>query len=359
MENERLTMPAEYMPHRGTIMIWPVRKGSWPYGAKKAQEAFTQVIRAIAKREEVWVLYHAQKPDLELLEESDSRGRIHLLDIPTDDAWARDMCPTFVRNAGGDVAGIDWQFNAWGGDYDGLYKDFSMDNACAEAVCRALGIPVVSAGSFVLEGGSIHVDGEGTLITTQECLLSQGRNPALTREQIEDKLAHYLGIQKVIWLPWGIYQDETNGHVDNICAFTAPGKVVLAWTDDQTDPQYARSMADLEVLQNEQDAKGRPFQITKLPIPSAAICMRAEDVKGFVFEAGEDRREAGERLAASYVNFYLANGAVIVPQFADVNDRQAVDILEREFPDRSVIPVMARDILMGGGNIHCITQQVP
>ena len=355
---EKLIMPAEYAPHRGTVMIWPVRPGSWPEGAVKAQRAFAEIIKGIAYagKENVWVLYHTQKPDPSLLEED---AQIHFLDIPTDDAWARDMCPTFVRNEAGIVKGIDWKFNAWGGDFDGLYQDYEQDDACAAEVCRKLEIPCVSARPFVLEGGSIHTDGEGTLITTEECLLSKGRNPQLTKAQIEKQLAAYLGITKVIWLPYGIYNDETDGHVDNICAFTAPGRVVLAWTDQQDDPQYERSLADLQVLENATDAKGRLIEVVRLPVPSVPVCVSAEDAAGFSYEEGEDTREAGERLAASYVNFYISNAAVLVPQFGDINDGTAVNILQREFPDRTVVPVMTRDILMGGGNIHCITQQVP
>ena len=212
---------------------------------------------------------------------------------------------------------------------------------------------------FVLEGGSIHSDGEGTVIVTEACLLSKGRNPQMTKAQIEEQLCNYLGAEKIIWLPHGIWQDETNEHVDNVCAFVRPAEVVLAWTDDEYDPQWEYSNASLQVLVQETDAKGRAFTVHKLPIPKKPVCITEEELSGFVFEEGEDRREAGERLAASYVNFYISNGGVIVPQFGDEMDAVAVEMLGHLFPERKIYPIPARAIIVGGGNIHCITQQIP
>ena len=162
-----------------------------------------------------------------------------------------------------------------------------------------------------------------------------------------------------MWLPRGIYLDETNEHVDNVCAFLKPGEVVLAWTDNEDDPQYVLSKACLDYLESECDAKGRKLVIHKLPIPDVPICVTKEELEGYFFEEGEYTREEGERLAASYVNFYIANESVIVPQFDDINDKSAIDILSEAFPDRKIIPIYARDIIVGGGNIHCITQQIP
>ena len=211
----------------------------------------------------------------------------------------------------------------------------------------------------MLEGGSIHADGQGTVIATEACLLSKGRNPELTKEQIEAKLQEYLGAEKIIWLPNGIYQDETNEHVDNVCAFTKPGEVVLAWTYDESDPQYALSAEDLKVLEQETDAKGRKFHVHKMPIPKKPVCITEKELAGYVFEEGEDTREAGERLAASYVNFYIGNKVVLVPQFGDEHDVLATDLLQKLFPEREIVPIFAREIIIGGGNIHCITQQIP
>lgn len=349
-------MPGEFEPHRGCLMIWPVRPGSWPYGAKEAQKAFTRIACAIAESEHVWML--AAPSDVETVEAHfASEKNISVLPIQTDDAWARDVGPTFVK--GNALRGIDWSFNAWGGSYDGLYADWDQDDAAASKICDALQFDYYDAKHFVLEGGAIHTDGEGTLLVTEACLLSQGRNPMLGKARIEEQLRAYLGVEKIVWLPHGIWKDETNEHVDNICAFVRPGEVVLAWTDNKDDPQWEYSRAALQVLESETDAKGRPFVVHKLPIPEVPVCITAEELDGFVFAEGEDQREAGERLAASYVNFYIANGSVIVPQFGDAMDEIAVDTLKELFPDRVICPVFARPIIVGGGNIHCITQQIP
>lgn len=349
-------MPAEYAPHEGTLMIWPVRPGSWPHGGKAAKKAFCRTMEALLPHETVWLL--ADRAHLAEAKTQAPQG-VEVLELETDDAWARDTGPTFLIDGTGGRLGVDWQFNAWGGEVDGLYAHWEKDDAVAAAFCRYLGDPVRDAHPFVLEGGSIHSDGEGTILTTESCLLSAGRNPAMTKDEIEAKLMSDLGAEKVVWLPRGIYNDETNEHVDNVCCFCAPGEVLLAWTDDKEDPQYSLSHACEKALQGATDAKGRPFVIHRMPIPSTPITVQAEDLMGYVFEEGEDVREVGERLAASYINFYIGNGVVLVPQFGDPNDKAALEILAKCFPTREVVPIPARDILLGGGNIHCITQQVP
>jgi len=362
-KNDGYQMPGEYEKHEGTIMIWPIRPGSWPYGGRDAKKVFAKIAGHIAQFENVYML--ADKEHIEEVrdffasKEYTNKYNIYTLEIPTNDSWARDVGPTFVKNKDGNVRGINWKFNAWGGDFDGLYKDFEEDDMAAVRICDKLSKDYYDAGEFVLEGGSIHCDGEGTVIVTEKCLLSKGRNPSMTKEEIEDKLKEMLGAKKVIWLPFGIYNDETNEHVDNVCCFARPAEVILAWTDDESDIQYEMCVADLKVLEKETDAKGRRFKIHKLPIPKRHVLVREEDLEGYVFEEGEDTREVGERLAASYVNFYICNGAVLVPQFGDVNDKGAVDILENIFTDRKIIGIEAMPIILGGGNIHCITQQIP
>lgn len=351
-------MPAEYAHHKGCVLIWPVRPGSWPHEAKEAQQTFTLLAKAIAESEKVWML--AGEADYLQVEEIFKEDiNIDVLQVETDDAWARDVGPTCVINEQGEVRGVDWQFNAWGGTFDGLYASWAKDDAAAAQICEKLQMECYDAKHFVLEGGSIHSDGEGTILATEACLLSQGRNPGLTKEEIEEQLKQYLGAKKIVWLSRGIYQDETNEHVDNVCAFTGPAEVVLAWTEDENDPQWELSNACLKVLQNETDAKGRKFIVHKLLIPKNPVCITKEELDGFVFEEGEDMREAGERLAASYVNFYIANGAVLVPQFGDVHDENALKVLGTLFPTRRIVPIPARSIIVGGGNIHCITQQIP
>ena len=358
--DEGFFMPGEFDAHDGSIMIWPKRPGSWNYGAKKAREAFAAVAAAIAESENVYML---AEPDVagnarEMLG-AFGNERIHVIEMESDDAWARDVGPTFVVNKEGLVRGIDWEFNAWGGDVDGLYAHWEKDDLVAGRFCEAMGYECYEARPFVLEGGSIHSDGEGTVLVTEACLLSAGRNPSLSKGEIEEKLKAYLGAKKVIWLERGIYNDETNEHVDNICAFVRPGEVVLAWTDDEDDPQYAMSESCLRILKQETDAIGRKLKVYKLPVPKVPVCVSEKDLLGYDFEEGEDVREPGERLAASYVNFYISNGGVIVPQFGDEHDETAVKILSEVFPERKVYPIAAKEILLGGGNIHCITQQIP
>ncbi len=379
--NDSFFMPAEYSAHDGTIMIFPVRPGSWGKDRTETLKSFGRIFLEILRRENLYLLagkshwreakdfmdsliaHNAtDKDEVELLE-----NRCLIFPIDSDDAWARDVGPTFVVNhdesiVGNNIRGINWSFNAWGGDVDGLYASWEKDDKVAESFCDICNIDYYDAAPFVLEGGSIHSDGEGTVMVTESCLLSPGRNPALTKEQIEDTLKKYLGAEKVLWLPRGIYNDETNEHVDNVCAFTAPGEVVLAWTDDESDPQYELSMADLKYLENETDAKGRRLTIHRLPIPDHPVLVNVQDLANYEFEEGEDEREVGERLAASYVNFYFINGAALVPQFGGDNkksDERALNLLRTICPDREIIGIPARAILLGGGNIHCITQQIP
>ncbi len=353
-------MPAEYDRHSATILIWPTRPGSWPHNALEAQKTLTEMATELCKHETVCMLTNKNEFEYVTKLFSDCEN-ITVLNIESNDSWARDTAPTFIKNSDGDVCGVNWSFNAWGGEYDGLYTDFDEDNKLAKRLCDALGYDIFDAEPFVLEGGSIHSDGEGTLMVTEACLLSKGRNPSMTKSEIEKKLCDYLGVRKVIWLPRGIYNDETNEHVDNVCAFIAPAEVVLAWTDNKDDPQYELSLACLRALENTTDAKGRKIKVHKLPIPDNPVCINEYELSGFVFEPGEDTREAGERLAASYVNFYFANDIILFPQFGGDNlqsDKRALDIITLLCPDRKVIPVQARSLIVGGGNIHCVTQQI-
>ena len=348
-------MPAEFEPHQGCILIFPERADSWQYGGYAARRAFAEVAEAIARSEQVTVCASgAQYDNARAL----LPAHIRVVEMSSNDAWARDYAPTFVKNDTGVIRGIDWGFNAWGGLHDGLYFPWDKDDQMARKLCDLLEKDVYCKRDFILEGGSIHVDGEGTCMVTESCLLSGGRNPALSREEIEEVLRAYLNVSKILWLPRGIYNDETNEHVDNICAFTAPGEVVLAWTEDRTDVQYAMSRACLDYLEQALDAKGRRIRVHKLPLPQP-VTITEEECQGLDTCRDQPTRTAGERLAASYVNFYIANGSIVMPGFGDPADQAAKEILQGLFPDREVVQIYARDILIGGGNIHCITQQVP
>jgi agmatine deiminase len=211
---------------------------------------------------------------------------------------------------------------------------------------------------IVLEGGAIHVDGEGTVLTTEQCLLNRNRNPELDRAAIEAALHAYLGTEKVVWLGEGVFEDETDGHVDNLAAFARPGLVLLTWVEDPADPQHAISVDALERLEAATDAQGRPFEVVKVPAPGP-LTIEADEAAGVEATAGTQPRRAGDRMAASYVNFYLGNSRVVYPLLDPAHDEEAAEILAATFPDRDVVGVQAREILLGGGNIHCITQQVP
>ncbi len=348
-------MPGEFEPHRGTYIIWPERPDNWRNGAKPAQKVFTQVANTIGKYEPVTVI----------VSDSQYQNARHMLndyvrvvEMSNDDSWVRDCGATFVVNDQGELRGVDWSFNAWGGLVDGLYFPWDKDDRIASKMCELERANRYRLDDFVLEGGSIHVDGEGTLMVTEECLLSAGRNPQLTKEEIEKVLCEYLNVEKVLWIKEGIYNDETNGHVDNMCNFVRPGVVALAWTDDENDPQYKRSHEAYEYLSNEVDAKGRKLEIHKILTPTPVLITK-EESEGVDAVDGTLPREEGDRLAASYVNYYTGNGFVAVPVFGDPHDELAIKQLQELYPDRVIEPIYAREILLGGGNIHCITQQVP
>jgi agmatine deiminase len=348
-------MPGEFEPHDGCYIIWPERPDNWRLGAKPAQKAFAAVAGAIANFEPVTVCVSKAQYDHAVNVLPDN---IRVVEMSSNDSWIRDSGPTFVKNESGSVRGVDWEFNAWGGLIDGLYFPWDFDDRIAHKVCELERIQSYRSEGFILEGGSIHTDGEGTLFTTEECLLSEGRNPSLSREEIEGYLQEYLGIEKVIWLKNGIYNDETNGHVDNILCVVKPGTVLLAWTDDESDPQYSISAENLKILEAATDAKGRKLEVLKLILPQPVL-ISEEDSGGVDEVEGTLPRLAGDRLAASYVNFYIANGGIVYPLFGDPQDEPAGETLKAAFPGRQIVGVPAREILLGGGNIHCITQQLP
>ena len=347
-------MPGEFEPHAGCWMLWPERTDNWREGAKPAQHAFAAVAAAIARFEPVSLgVSRAQFRHARSL----LAPQVRLIELSCDDSWMRDCGPTFVVDDRGTVRGVDWEFNAWGGLHSGLYFPWDQDALVAHKVLEVERLDRYRPG-IVLEGGSIHVDGEGTLLTTEECLLHPNRNPDLTREQIERTLREYLGIEQVIWLPSGVVNDETDGHIDNLCCFVRPGEVVLTWTDDRSDPQHKRSTEALEVLSTAQDAHGRRLKVHKLGQPDPLQITEAESA-GVDSIEGTLPRRPGDRMAASYVNFYIANGGIVAPTFGAPQDAAARAALARLFPDREVVCVAAREILLGGGNIHCIVQQQP
>lgn len=349
-------MPAEWEPHNQTWMLWPERPDNWRLGGKPAQAAFAAVARAIARFEPVSVGVSAGQ-----YENAWARldhPNIRVIELGSDDAWVRDSGPTFVIDGRGEVRGVDWTFNAWGGFDGGLYWPWKRDDQVAGKILGIERCARYRAEGFVLEGGAIHVDDEGTLLTTEECLLNRNRNPQLSRHEIEAVLAEHLSVDKVIWLPQGLYNDETDGHVDNFCCFVRPGEVLLAWTDDPQDPNYPRCQAALRVLEQSRDARGNALTVHKMPIPGPLYASE-EECAGVDAIAGSQPRDPSQRLAGSYVNFLIVNGGIIAPRFDDPRDAEAERILRQLFPEREVVMLPGREILLGGGNIHCITQQQP
>ncbi|MCQ2802029.1 MAG: agmatine deiminase family protein, partial [Bacilli bacterium] len=242
---------------------------------------------------------------------------------------------------------------------DGLYSNYKQDDALTKNLAKKFGVESYRLDDFILEGGSIHVDGEGTCLVTKACLLSEGRNPHLTQLEIEETLKIYLGVKKVIWLEHGIYEDETNEHVDNVACFIKPGVVALAWTNDKNDPQYKFSSDAYKVLKNSTDAQGRPLEIVKIKVPSP-IYMSKKESKGItVGKYNAKSRVEGNRLAASYINFYQGEKFVILPAFGVPEDKLAKQTLQKLYPEKEIIQFNTKEILLGGGNVHCITMQIP
>ncbi|MGH8261202.1 MAG: agmatine deiminase [Steroidobacteraceae bacterium] len=347
-------MPSELEAHAGCWMLWPERPDNWRESAVPAQRAFSSLAATIARFEPVTVGVSAAQFDL-------ARKRldpaVRVVELSHDDCWMRDVGPTFVVNGRGERRGVDWRFNAWGGEGAGLYSPWDQDERVARKVleierCERHAAPLVN------EGGAIHVDGEGTVLVTQQCLLDRHRNGRTGASRIEALLKAYLGAQKIVWLGQGVANDETRGHIDNLACFARPGVIALLWTDDARDPQHAISRDALERLLDERDARGRRFQVVKLPMPGPLTMTRAE-ARGIVPREHTKPRRAGERLAASYVNFYPANGAIVMPLLDLRTDRIAAARLRRLFPGRRITGVPSRELLLGGGNIHCLTQQVP
>lgn len=346
-------MPGEFEPHAGMWMLWPERPDNWRLNAVPAQKVFAEVARAICQFEPLTVgVLQSQYETARFM----LPAEIRVVEMSYNDSWMRDCGPTFV-SSGKSLRAVDWIFNAWGGESGGLYSPWDLDDMVAQKVAEIERVDRYRA-PFVLEGGSIHVDGQGTLLTTKECLLNENRNPGKPQTEIETLLMEYLGVENVIWLNRGIYNDETNGHVDNICCFLRPGEVALACTEDRSDPQYEISQENYDILRTAVDARGRHMKVHKIPLPRPVLITK-EESQGVLAVDGTYPRREGDRLAASYINFILCNGGAVVPTFGDPNDEKAMKLLQELMPERRLVGVYAREILLGGGNIHCITQQQP
>ncbi|WP_127581289.1 agmatine deiminase family protein [Paenibacillus koleovorans] len=330
-------MPPEWSKHERTFLSWPVQASMvYPDDYEAVSEGYAEIARAIAEFEPVTLVVNPE--DLEKVSGYfKGQANIDLLAIPHNDAWFRDNGPTFLVNPEGDVAGVNWRFNAWGGKY----APWDLDDSVAPQILEHYGIRRFDA-PLVMEGGSIHVDGEGTLLTTEECLLNENRNPDLSREQIEEYLQQYVNIRKVIWLKRGLDGDETDGHVDNIACYAAPGQVILQVCHDPSDPNYAITQENLHILQEAVDAQGRKLDIIQIEQPPLTM-----------FE--------DSRLTLSYLNFYFVNDGIVLPVFggaAERTDRLAEQALREAFPGRRIRTVDGMAVIKEGGNVHCTTQQM-
>ena len=328
-------MPAEWEPHAATWLSWPHRLATWPRKFAPIPRLYVRLVETLAAVEPVHILAggHSMAQARILLARIPN---VTLHDIPTNDAWIRDSGPTFlVGPPDSPPALIDWNYNAYGGKYPPYDKDEVLGRTIARKLSRFCFEP-----GMILEGGSIEVDGRGTLLTSEACLLNPNRNPQLSRSDIEQCLARFLGIRKVLWLGGGIVGDDTDGHIDELARFVAPRTVVAAVEDNPQDTNYASLQENLRRLRSFTDADDQPLEIIPLPMPQPIV-------------------HDGKRLPASYCNFYLANGIAIVPQFDDPADAKAAEILGQVLKDRRIVPLPARDLVWGCGAFHCITQQEP
>ena len=354
-------------------MAWPHRTDTWAWGAKPAQKQYADVARAIAQFEPVTMCVNqADYANAKAVFEDDEN--VTVIEMTTDDAWVRDTGATWVVNDEGDKRAVHWHFNAYGGFENGLYFPWDKDEQIALKMAEMSGCRRYRPESFILEGGSIHVDGEGTVITTDMCLLDPGRNASVTdyepwseelRAYCDEQLKKYLGVEKVIWVKDGIDPEETNGHIDDVAQIVAPGKVLCIWSDDPDYPFYNECHAAYETLSNAVDAKGRKLEVTKLCMPVKPLYMDQASCDSIDTEEYAEPRVADEPLIASYMNFLIVNGGVIVPQYGDENDELAVQQIQAAFDEAwgegvyKAVGVKTDQVVFGGGNIHCITQQEP
>lgn len=326
-----ISMPAEWQPHQRCWMAWPCNESIWPNGLESARRNFAAVVRAILEFEPVTLLVRPQDRAFayQLCGE-----QVTYWEHALDDSWMRDFGPTFVVDADKQLAGVNWRFNGWG------KYPHANDQHVAKFVLDQLNYRCIDA-PFVLEGGAIHVDGEGTVLTTEQCLLHPNRNPELSKQQIEESVLQYLGATKMIWLREGLVDDDTDGHVDEVACFVQPGVVLALIGTERGDIDYQRLQTNLGILRESTDARGRKLDVLTVEQPEVAY-------------------KGKSRLSQSYINFYIANGGIVMPAFGDRRrDALALGVVQEIFPQRKVIPVPARELAYGGGNIHCITQQQP
>jgi agmatine deiminase len=326
-------MPAEWEPHKRTWLAWPCRTSLWGKHLDDAKLAYAGVAQAIAAFEPVTVL---ARPDLTADASLHCGKGISVLPMPQDDSWVRDTGPSFLVGDDGRLGGVAWTFNGWGQ----VYADHAEDAAMARRMLDHIGADAFSS-SLVLEGGGVHVDGEGTALLCAASVLDPLRNPGMNRAKVERELADLLAVDRVVWLEGSLADDETKGHIDNLACFAGPGKVLALDPATASDADRPGLEGNLEVLRGAVDAQGRQLEVALVPLPKRR------------------QRDDGRTLTLTYINFYLCNGAVIVPMFEDAADDAAQKVIAQAFPDRQLVSLDATALLQGGGGIHCITLQQP
>jgi agmatine deiminase len=339
-------MPAEWEPHAATWLAWPHETSDWPGKFAPIPWVFGEVVRHLVGGERVRILVAdagaERRARAVLSRVGVDAARVDFFRAPTDRSWTRDSCPLFVRRDDtGDVALTSWRFNGWA-KYPNHKRDAAVPERIAKRLRRRQWTPTLAGRRIVLEGGSVDVNGRGTLLTTEECLLSpvQARNPGVERADLERVLADHLGVRKILWLGEGIVGDDTHGHVDDLARFVDPRTVVVACEADPSDENHARLRENRARLARMTDQDGAPLHVVPLPMPAPVVF-------------------AGQRLPASYANFYVANGTVLVPTFNDARDREALATLATLFPGRCVVGIHAVDLVLGLGTLHCMTMQEP
>lgn len=343
-------MPAEWEPHEATILTWPHDDQHWPGRFEHIPAIWARMVKELEAGEDVHVLIHddatEENATAEMKKANVQGDRVHLHRIPNNSSWARDNGPIVVKSAAGERLFLDWIFNAWGGQWDA-----ALDDQIPTRLAHDLQQPVCDV-PMVLEGGSIDVNGKGTLMTTENCLLNPNRNPNLTKKQIEQQLKDQLGVTNILWLGEGIQGDDTSGHVDDLARFVGPSTVVTIINDDPHDPDHQPLKENYERLQTMKDQDGNPLTVIPIHQPKP---VRVQGQPTKLAPVGPE----GFRIPASYANFYIANSCVLLPVWGDPNDAVAADILQQYFPDRRIVPIDSRELTWGFGSFHCVTQQIP
>jgi len=348
-------IPAEFEPHKGSIIIWPEKGFAFRNGGKPAQEVCVIVADTIAEYEEMTVICSAEQ-----YENARSRlsQKVRVVEMSTNEAWAQDKGAFYVTDDTGSIRGVQCGFNAYGGLNGGLYFPWDLDKQFAQKLFEIDNIDSYDAKHFIIEGGATQFDGEGTLILTEQCNLNPNRNGEMSREEVENNCKDFFGIEKVIWIKRGMLFDETDGHIDDICFFVRPGVIALSWVDDANHPQYPVFQEAYDILSKETDAQGRKFEIHKIHIPDV-IYITEEENMGFDIVADAAPRDPDQPLAVTYINGYFVNDAFLVPLFNDPRDEEAIRKYQEIMPERKVVGLPTREWSLSGGNIHCMTLMQP